>query len=60
MDEDCCKHIRIYDPFCAWGIWDEICVQEAEAWCGLDLCEVIPPADAVLENESCLERVNDG
>ena len=24
------------------------------------LCEVIPPADAVLENESCLERVNDG
>ncbi|MCH2160791.1 MAG: hypothetical protein MK085_02840 [Phycisphaerales bacterium] len=60
MDEECCKHIRVYDPFCAWGIWDEFCVREADSWCGLDLCEVVPPADAVLENESCLDRINDG
>lgn len=60
LDEACCEHVRLHDPFCGWGIWDETCVAEAAALCGVDACEIEPPMGALLENESCLERTNDG
>ena len=60
IDEVCCEHTRLHDPFCGWGIWDEMCVREAEAWCSIGKCEVIPPEGAIDEGESCLERINDG
>ena len=59
-DEYCCEHTRLHDPFCGWGIWDDICVLEAEELCPIAACELIPPIDAIEEMESCLDRTNDG
>ena len=60
LDEACCERVRLHDPFCGWGIWDATCIAEAEALCGVDACELEPPAGAIFENETCLERTNDG
>jgi len=60
IDEACCERVRLYDPFCGWGIWDETCVLEAAELCGLEKCVVEPEPGVIHENESCLERLNDG
>lgn len=60
LDESCCEHVRLHDPFCGWGIWDETCVLEAAELCGIVKCQIDPPEEFLLEYESCLERLNDG
>lgn len=61
IDESCCELVRLHDPFCGWGTWDSMCVEAAFDWCGAAVeCPIVPPADAIDENEPCLERINDG
>ncbi|MCP4741219.1 MAG: hypothetical protein GY871_03175, partial [Actinomycetales bacterium] len=61
LDETCCELVRMHDPFCGYGTWDEICVAEAESWCaGIVECPIVPPPNAREEGEPCLERLNDG
>ncbi len=60
IDEFCCEHVRLYDPFCGWGIWDDICVLEAGDFCPIPKCQLTPPANVIEELESCLDRTNDG
>ena len=61
LDETCCELVRMHDPFCGYGTWDEICVAEAESWCaGTVECPIVPPPNAREEGEPCLERLNDG
>ena len=62
IDEACCEFIRLHDPFCSFGTWDRLCVEEVELWCvGAETtCPIVPPSEAVSEDEPCLERFNDG
>lgn len=61
IDETCCELVRMHDPFCGYGTWDEWCVEGAEEWCAASLeCPIDPPVGAIDELESCLDRINDG
>ena len=61
IDEDCCELVRMHDPFCGFGSWDEFCVEGATEWCAATVeCPIDPPGTAIDELEPCLERVNDG
>ena len=62
IDEDCCEFVRLHDPFCGFGTWDALCVDEATRWCDAASieCPIVPPAEAQTEGEPCLERTNDG
>ena len=61
IDESCCELLRMHDPFCGYGVWDEFCVEAAVEWCGVDpTCPLDVPSDAIEEEESCLDRINDG
>lgn len=61
IDEDCCELVRMHDPFCGFGTWDERCVESATEWCAVDpKCPIEFPSDVVDEGEPCLDRINDG
>ena len=61
IDEDCCELVRLHDPFCGFGTWDEFCLEGALEWCGgSPRCPIEPGPGAIDEMESCLDRINDG
>lgn len=61
IDETCCELVRLHDPFCGFGVWDVLCVEAAERWCGAEtVCPIEAPPEAIEEGESCLERINEG
>ncbi len=61
IEETCCELVRMHDPFCGYGTWDEFCVEGAAEWCAATTrCPIQPPPDAIDEMESCLDRINDG
>lgn len=59
-DGDCCGTICGIDGFCCGGGWDNVCVEEASAFCGAPACELICPAGALQEGEICGQEINAG
>ena len=41
-------------------MWDEICAESAQRLCGVAVCAIDIPEDAIDESEPCYERNNDG
>lgn len=59
-DFGCCDYISIFDGWCESSSWDDICVVEKQALCGVDPCSVSVAGVTLDENEPCYERFNDG
>jgi len=60
-DEVCCRRIARIDPFCGSNFWDEICVIEAQRFCGVEACSLPSPEPASIDElELCYQRLNQG
>jgi hypothetical protein len=59
-DQDCCRLVCDHDWFCCYIEWDEFCVANQQALCGIVPCELAIPEGTPDEGEYCYERVNEG
>ena len=58
-DPDCCERVRRLDPTCG-SVWDELCAELVPYACGGAPPSVVPPANAIDENEPCWDWRNQG
>ncbi|MEC8559198.1 MAG: hypothetical protein VXY94_03895 [Planctomycetota bacterium] len=59
-DQACCRITCDHDWHCCYVDWDQYCIDLSLDLCDRPACILEAPPDAVLEEEPCNERLNDG
>lgn len=59
-NKQCCLDMCNIDFFCCFAGWEQICVTEAEQFCGAPACDLVCPDGALTEDEPCGQNINGG
>ena len=59
-DQACCRLTCDHDWYCCYVEWDSYCIDLSRALCDRRSCILSVPPTALLEEEPCDERLNDG